>query len=275
MKSVTWMGLIGAVMAAGLLMSGRAHPARAQSASGPALQPTSFPTPTPGPDGRIIYIVQEGDSPWRIAAIAGISVEQLMAMNGMLPDDFITPGMQLVLGLSGPTLATNSAPTSEPTASGPPVTPTPIFGTGEVCVLLFIDTNGNARLETGELPLAEGRVTVVNVAGEVAGETTTDETPEGYCFSGLQNGEYNVSAAVPPGYNATTSMSLPLRLAPGEIKYVEFGAQPSGALGGPVSPQEQARSTLLGIVGVALVLAAAGLGYYASRMNRRTPMSLR
>jgi len=245
--------------------------ARAEPGLAPPAQPTSFPTPTPGPDGRIIYIVQPGDSPWRIAAIAGMTVEELMAMNGMLPDDFITPGMQLVLGLGGPAVATGSAPAP----TGPPVTPTPIFGTGEICVLLFVDTNGNARLDESELALPDGRVTVVNVAGQVAGEATTDETPEGHCFADLQNDEYNVSAAVPPGYNPTTSMSLPLRLAPGEIKYVEFGAQPSGALGGPLSPEEQVRSTLLGILGVGLVLAAGGLGYYASRMNRRTPMSLR
>lgn len=253
----------------------RAGAAGAAPPLAPPAQPTAFPTPTPGPDGRIVYIVQPGDSPWRIAAIAGMTVEELMAMNGMLPDDFITPGMQLVLGLAGPAVATSSAPTSEPVPTGPPVTPTPIFGTGEICVLLFVDTNGNARLDEVEVALPEGRVTVVNVAGQVAGEATTDETAEGHCFADLQNDEYNVSAAVPPGYNPTTSMSLPLRLAPGEIKYVEFGAQPSGALGGPLSPEEQVRSTLLGVLGVGLVVAAGALGYYASRLNRRTPMSLR
>lgn len=267
--------LLGLALAAILGLTLGVGAARAEPGLAPPAQPTAFPTPTPGPDGRIIYIVQPGDSPWRIAAIAGMTVEELMAMNGMLPDDFITPGMQLVLGLGGPAVATGSAPTAEPAPTGPPVTPTPIFGTGEICVLLFVDTNGNARLDESELALPEGRVTVVNVAGQVAGEATTDETPEGHCFVDLQNDEYNVSAAVPPGYNPTTSMSLPLRLAPGEIKYVEFGAQPSGALGGPLSPEEQVRSTLLGIFGVGLVLAAGGLGYYASRLNRRTPMSLR
>jgi hypothetical protein len=204
-----------------------------------------------------------------------MTVEELMAINGMLPDDFITPGMQMILGLGGPAVATGAAPTTDPEPTGPPVTPTPIFGTGQICILLFVDTNGDARLDETELPLPEGRVTVVSFGGEVAGETTTDENPEGYCFLDLENDEYNISAAVPPGYNPTTSMTLPLRLAPGEIKYVEFGAQASGAFGGSVTPEQQARSTLLGILGVGLLLAAGGLGYYASRMSRRTPMSLR
>ena len=40
----------------------------------PMAQLTVFPTPTPGPDGKIIYIAQEGDSLWRIAAINGIKM---------------------------------------------------------------------------------------------------------------------------------------------------------------------------------------------------------
>lgn len=273
---------LGLVLAAVLGLMLGVSAARVKPELAPPAQPTAFVTPTPGPDGTIIYIVQPLDTLWDIAALTAKPgqdinqrIQEIMAMNGILPEDFLTPGMQIVLGLGGPAVATSSVPTAEPAPTGPPVTPTPMFGTGEICVLLFVDTNGNARLDESELALPEGRVTVVNVAGQVAGEATTDETPEGRCFADLQNDEYNVSAAVPPGYNPTTSMSLPLRLAPGEIKYVEFGAQPSGTLGGPLSPEEQVRSTLLGILGVGLVLAAGGLGYYASRMNRRTPMSLR
>ncbi|MEE8567807.1 MAG: LysM domain-containing protein, partial [Anaerolineales bacterium] len=52
------------------------QPANASFPKIPPAQPTPFLTPTPGPDGIIIYIVQEGDSLWRIAAIAGITVEE-------------------------------------------------------------------------------------------------------------------------------------------------------------------------------------------------------
>jgi len=63
-----------------------------------------------------------------------------------------------------------------------------------------------------------------------------------------------------------------VRLSPGEIKYIEFGAQASAALGGG---QGGSRSTVLGIFGVGLLLAAGALGIFAARYNRRTPMSLR
>jgi len=65
----------------------------------PLLQPTPFQTPTPNAQGAILYIVLDGDSLWRIAAIAEISVEELMALNGIQSGDFISPGMELVLPL--------------------------------------------------------------------------------------------------------------------------------------------------------------------------------
>ena len=49
--------------------------------SAPLLQPTPFQTPTPNAQGAILYVVLDGDSLWRIAAIAEISVEELMALN--------------------------------------------------------------------------------------------------------------------------------------------------------------------------------------------------
>ena len=237
-----------------------------------AAQGTGFTTPTPGPDGKIIYVVIEGDDLWTIAALSGKSVEELMALNGVQPGDFITPGMQLLLGLAGPALPT-AAPEARSTPTLRPVTPTPVFGTGEICILLFLDVNGNARLDTGETALPGGQISIAEPSGVLAGEATTGDALEGRCFQGLLNGDYNVSAAAPQHYNPTTSMNIPVRLAPGEIKYIEFGAQASGVLGGGASAGT--RSTVLGVIGILLLLAAAGLGLFAARYGRRTPMSLR
>lgn len=244
------------------------------------LQPTPFPTPTPGPDGRIIYRVQEGDSLWRIAAIAGLSLEELMAMNGIQPGDFISPGMELELGIGGPAQPTAAQPGIQPTAAGPTASPTPLVGTAEICVLLFQDDNGNGRLEETELALEGGEVSVVDVSGTVAGEYTTEalldqEDLIGYCFADLESGDYNVSAAVPPGHNATTSLNAPVVVQPGDIKYLQFGAQPSSALLGGDGPDGSGRSSLLGLLGVVLLVAAGGLGFYASRLSKSQPRSLR
>jgi len=265
-NSFIGLGMAGALTLAVGVLAGLA-PVSMAEAQGPG-----FATPTPGPDGKILYTVQEGDTLWTIAALSGKSVEELMALNGIQPGDFLTPGAQLLLGLAGPTLPT-APPETRPTATLRAATPTPVFGTGDICVLLFLDVNGNARLDEGETPLPGGQISIAEPSGVVAGEDTTGDAPEGRCFTGLLNGDYNVSAAAPQDHNPTTSMNLPVRLAPGEIKYIEFGAQASAALGGGGSAG--ARSTALGVLGVVLLLAAGGLGYVATRYGRRTPMSLR
>jgi hypothetical protein len=275
---VRWIALF--LLGCTLLVILGSFSTQAGHASDSRLQPTPFPTPTPGPDGRITYRVQEGDSLWRIAAIAGISLEELMALNGILPGDFISPGMELELGRAGPAQPTAVQSGSQPTSTAPPQTPTPIVGTAEICVLLFQDNNGNGRLEAEELAIVGGQISVADTDGIVAGEYTTEalldqEDLIGYCFTDLENGDYNVSAAVPPGYNATTSLNAPVSTRPGDIKYLQFGAQPSSALlegegqaGGP-------RSSLLGLIGLLLLVAAGGLGWYASRLSRAQPRSLR
>ncbi len=241
----------------------------------PAAQPmTPFPTPTPQADGRIIYIVQEGDNLWRIAAIIGMTVEDLAALNGMDVDEGLRIGQELLLGQSGPALPTEPIGGS-PTPTGIPATPTPIFGTGEICVLVFLDQNGNARVDEGELPLVGGQVSVVDLLGVVFGEHTTDDNPEGHCFEEIENGDYTVSAAVPPDYNSTTAMNIAINLEPGDIKHVEFGAQRSGQSGTSPVDDQGGRSTLLGAVGLVILIAAGLLGYYAWRLNRQTPASLR
>jgi hypothetical protein len=244
------------------------------------LQPTPFPTPTPGPDGRIIYLVQEGDSLWRIAAIAGLSLEELMAMNGIQPGDFISPGMELEIGIGGPAQPTAAQPGAQPTDALPSPTPTPLIGTAEICALLFQDENGNGRLEESELALAGGQISVVDITGNVTGEYTTEalldqEDLIGFCFTGLESGDYNVSAAVPPGFNATTSLNAPVAVQPGDIKYLQFGAQPSSALLDADGPDGGGRSSLLGLVGLLLLVGAGGLGYYATRLSNSRPRSLR
>jgi hypothetical protein len=256
-------GLIGL----GLVLT---HPVGASPQAKPLAQPTPFLTPTPGPDGRIIYIVQPGDTLWDIAAIAGITVEELMSRNGIQPGDYITEGMELELGIAAPARPTE-IPGAEPTEIAPQFSPTPLSGTGEICVLLFRDDNGDARLDEGEEPLANGQVSVADVSGRLAGEHTTDTNPEGHCFQDLEMGDYNISAAVPPDHNPTTVMNLPLRLEPGDIKYIQFGAQPSSSIQDALGVNGGSRSTLLGLLGVFLLFVGLGLGFYAWRYKRHSP----
>lgn len=250
-------------------------PALAGGPARPEAQAGDFATPTPGPDGKIIYIIQEGDTLWVIAAHAGLSVEQLRALNGLAINDIIVPGGQLLLGYGGPAQPT-SAVGDAPTPTAVPPTPTPIFGTAEICALLFVDENGNARLDADEPPLGGGQVSIANVSGQLAAEFSTaveyseDGLPLSHCVPDLQTGDYNVSAAVPPDYNPTTAMSVPVRIDPGDTRYVEFAAQPSAALVNAGDGSGR-RSTALGVLGLLLLAAAGGLAVYATRLGRKSP----
>jgi hypothetical protein len=144
--------------------------------------------------------------------------------------------------------------------------------------LLFEDANGNGRLDDGEAPIEGGQISVTSLSGTVVGEHTTvidpaDEDLVGYCFAEIENGEYNVSAALPEDYNATTVRSLPVRLSPGEIAYLQFGAQSSTALI-RLSEGSGTGSTVLGALGVVFLLLAGVLGYFAYRSTRRKPRGL-
>src|SRR3989304_5045848 len=121
----------------------------------PAMQ--QFLTPTPGADGRIIYVVQPGDNCFRVAALNGITVDQLRQLNSKLDENCtLIAGQELLIGIGS--LAGAPTPGLGSALGTPTVTPTPLSGTTEVCILLFEDTNGNALSEETEPAVAGGAV---------------------------------------------------------------------------------------------------------------------
>jgi hypothetical protein len=241
----------------------------------PSRQLTPFPTPTPGPDGRIIYIVQTGDTLWRIAAITGLSLDEVRLLNNLSADDPIVPGQQLLLGLGGPVAASpTSGPSPAPTSRLP--TPTPSPGDGTICVLLFDDTNGDAFHQETEPSVGGGAISITNRGGTVSetADTRAIAAPgESECFEQLPEGSYNVTVAVPGGYNATSLLNYPLVLRAGDETFLAFGAQLStqAQIDSP-PPAEGGRSPLLGLIGGALLVVGVGLGLFAGRLTRRRPI---
>ncbi len=247
----------------------------------PLAQLTVFPTPTPGPDGRIVYIVQPGDTLWRISAITGVPIETIRELNGLGTDDTITPGDELVIGFAGPVAATATlGPTATRGSQLPTATPSP--GWGIVCILLYNDENGDSIRQETEVSIAGGAVSVgnrlgtVSVSGETLGGGISDvdqPTPQdlGYvCFEELAEGQYTASAAHPEGYNATTELNKVIELEAGQTTLVAFGAQPNSEAEAETAiiPETPGRSPLLGIVGGALLLVGVGLGVYAALLQR-------
>ena len=233
-----------------------------------------FVTATPGPDGRILYIVVEGDSCLQVALLHGITVQQLRQFNTRLDENCtLSVGQQLVVGL-----AQAEAPTAgpAPTLPSPTVTATPVSGTTEVCVLLFNDMNGDAVRQETELGIEGGAVSLTNLNGSYSETQNTVSTvdpdtllPVRSCFVDVPSGEYNVSMAVPDEYNPTMLLSYTLTVKAGDLAEISFGAQSKTITASePADAQEGNRSSLLGIFGFLLLLGGAGLGYYAYRSGQ-------
>lgn len=233
-----------------------------------------FQTATPQPDGRILYVVQEGDTCSSVALKHGIGMTQLRQFNTRLDQDCtLTLGQQLVVGLAvleGPT------PGPAPTQLPPTATTTPVSGTTEVCVLLFNDANGDALRQETEIGIDAGAVSLTNLNGSYSEQQPTTSAadpdtlePVRTCFLDVPGGEYNISVAVPDNYNATMLLSYNLTVKAGDRASVDFGAQSKTITANdPAQEQTGGRSSVLGIFGGLLLLAGAGLGYYAYRSSQ-------
>jgi LysM repeat protein len=215
-------------------------------------------TPTAQPDGRIIYKVQPGDTCIGVSLRMGVSIEQIQLLNNIRGECSLIAGSDLVLG-TVEVPPTPSGPTASPTALV--ATSTPFAGFGEICVRLFDDKNGNARLEDGELPLLGGAIQISDRLGKVNQQAQSEVAP--VCFKDLPEGEYSVAMGVPEGFNATTRTNYTLPVKAGDQSILDFGAQiSSAAVELPVS--EGGRNPTLALVGGAVLLLAAGLGVFSA-----------
>jgi len=235
-----------------------------------------FPSPTPGADGRILYIVQPGDSCFRIQALYGITVEQLRGLNPQLDENCtLVVGNELMLGIGGPAAL---SPTPGPSPTPEPLTPTPVppAGTTEICVLLYEDANGDALRQETEFGVAGGAVSVSNTAGTFSDTQTTvseidldTEEPVQTCYTDVPEGEYNISVAVPENYNPTMEMTYTFAIKAGDRAFIPFGAQPKTDTGSEITPEEGGSpSPVFGILGGLLLLGGVGLGWYAYQQRK-------
>ena len=252
-KKTIFTAILGMALCGSLLiLAVVTAPASASSA-----QQSALPTPTAQPDGRIIYIAQPGDSWWSISIKTGVQEQNLYLLNNSKPEDPVIEGQQILLGNVTPTPV---PPVSDTTLTPAVVTPA-VAGYGEICIELFDDVNGDSKRQEGEASLAKGAVSLVDRVGQInkTAETTAGTDP--VCFPDLPEGDYNLSVAVPDGYNPTTSLNAPLKLVAGTTSVMNFGAQLSSQAR-PVSPSEGGRNPMLGIIGGVLILGGIGIGAY-------------
>jgi hypothetical protein len=227
-------------------------------------------TPTPGPDGRIIYIVKAGENCLQISLMFQIPLEQLRSLNRLDEACALQEGQPLLLGFGGPAAF---SPTPGPSPTPAPVTPTPTpinSGNGNLCILLYNDANGDRLRQETEPAIAGGAISVASLAYSQSQTTyiNADATAyQGVCFLDIPQGFYTISAGIPDGYNATTALNLSnIKLDAGGEVFIDFGAQPREQE--IVTQTEGGNSSALGLIGGALLLIGIGLGVYAATMGR-------
>jgi hypothetical protein len=220
-----------------------------------------YSTPTPNAEGRIVFVVRAGDNCNSISFLTGVPLDELRRLNNLKEDCALIEGQQLLLGIAEkPAQAVTPTPLNQvPTPTLPP-------GSGDVCVLLFDDINGNSIPDGNETPLAGGAISITDRDGKISLTNKTSAT-EPVCFLAIAEGEYNISVAVPEGYNPTTLLNYPFKLRGGDKSTIDFGAQPGSKIVNP-SPSDGGRSPILGIVGALLILGGAGLGFFVMRGGR-------
>ncbi len=269
MSNKTWI-----LWVALILMGIAALFARPVAAEPP--QQVTYQTPTARPDGRVIYIVQPNDSCLRIQLLTNnnTTVEQLRTLNKLDQNCTINPGQELLLMVVTPV----SSPTPNPKISPTPLlpTPTPMKGNGKICVVLYDDANGNGVHEANELPLAGGAVSISDRQANISKTINTTADPEQLLCEEVPEGEYNISVAIPSGYNPTKSMNAIAQVQAGDQAIFEFGAQVSSQLpaaagaGGGGGAALEDNSLPLAVLGGLLVLGGIGLGGYIL-FTRRKP----
>ena len=261
MRKQNWWSFIALIGSAVLVisLSGLSYARGAQAQA-------MYYTPTAEADGRILYTIKQGDTCTSVSLLNNISIDQLRILNNLDAECLLIPGGKLLLGTAAP----------QPTAGGPTATlsplfptPTPFQGTGKVCLVLFDDVNGNALAEEGEPAIADGAVSMTDALGKVSlTGSTSASIEEPLCFSDLYEGNYNISVAVPAGYNPTTRLDYVLALKAGDNATIDFGAQVSSQ-GKPVPVSEGGRSPLLGILGGVVILVGIFLAVYGRVLTRR------
>jgi len=227
-------------------------------------------TPTAEANGNVYYVVKSGDTCDTISLLNNVPLETLRSLNQLDLDKcrFLQIGQKLLL-TTVPTPVITIGPSPTPTSMLP--TPEPIKGFGTICVFLYNDVNGNAMAEPSEVTdtgLAGGAISVASVAGDYSKTGTTIGTGKPVCFTDAPEGEYNISIAIPDGYNATSAQNHTIQLKRGDTSTVNFSAQASSSLKADNGGQGSG-SALLAVVGGVFILGAIGLGLYVRFFLRK------
>jgi hypothetical protein len=222
------------------------HPANAQDTptpdpalvapplgAAPQPLPGGWISPTPDENGIIAVIVQPDESLWIIAARAGLTLPDLLALNNLTENDVIRPGDVIIIGTGTPPPTAISPELFTPTITPPPPTlrPTQPAPAATICLTAFEDANQNSIRDAGE-PATPGVAFTVFNRDQVVANVITDGREEPHCVPDLIPGEYYVTRSILPGELLTTDGDWALVIADTSTLYQAFGSVRAAATPG-------------------------------------------
>ena len=261
------------------------------------LRAQDLPTSTPDAEGIIYVEVQPDDSLWSIAARAGLTIPELLALNDLTEDVVLRPGDLLIVAqVEPPVTPTSAVPTA--TLAPPTATATVEKPRTAVCILAYDDQNRDGTYDPAE-PLRANVAFTVFDATAVVGNYVTDGVSEPHCLEGLTPGVYHVTRSLLRDETLTTEGDWALNLADGSVLNLAFGSYRGGSANAAMTPDHEqqlqtrmalepaatptavpaapapqgssARLLLLAVAGFVLLLSAAVLTLlFASRRNARS-----
>jgi len=241
------MGLIvGALLAAGAAAAAQTDPT-AMPIPTPTIEtmtptfapPTVWISPTPDENGAITIVVAPGESLWVIAARAGLTLAELLALNNLTEGDVINPGdVLLVARVTPPAAPTSSTPTVTPPP--PTLRPTETRAEAGICLEAYDDLDRDGIHDEGE-PLRAGVAFTIYNTEAVVANYITDGVSEPHCIAGLLPGEYRVTRSIGPGEVLTTGGDWTLSLTAGSQLRQAFGSVTGAASKGAASAITRSR----------------------------------
>lgn len=233
------IGLLSLLLGAVLLL-----PGQQQDPTPPPPAPV-WVSPTPDAEGVISVIVQPQESLWAIAARAGLSLPELLALNGLSESDIIRPGDTIIIGRAEAQPTAAPPPEEvEPTATRPPPTPRPTRRPPQatICLSAFADLNRNGVQDSGE-PLRAGVAFSVYNSEAVVANYITDGVNEPHCLPPLPPGAYRVTRSVMPDEVLTTDGDWALQLSDENTLRQAFGSYTAAELSPAVAAEVTATGT--------------------------------
>ncbi|MCB0033489.1 MAG: lamin tail domain-containing protein [Anaerolineales bacterium] len=169
----------------------------------PFIEDTPIPPPAEEEDDATVYIVNSGDTLGTISELFEVSIDDIMAANGLSNPNLLSVGQELIIPINGiPTAEPTAAPTETPDVAPSPI-PTEPLDQGEVIIEI--------REIIAAGVLTEEAVSIVNVGSRpVALQDWTLSDQDGHVYTFGQNTLFGDGAGIVVNTEAGQSSNLEL-----------------------------------------------------------------